>query len=97
MPYEWSIENYRGEQLLYSDPKDPFVDADFGSYFPQTKHKFDWWWSSSILDKIPAIVYPEHTDEYLLKCLDDLIDMRVELVNGATVNGLRLKLAIKGS
>ena len=96
MPYEWSIENYRGEQLLYSDPKDPFVDDDFGSYFPQTKHKFDWWWSGSILDKIPEIVYPEHTDEYLLKCLDDLTDMRVELVNGATVNGLRLKLAIKG-
>lgn len=94
--YDWHIENYRGPQLLYIDPKDPFVDDDFGSYFPLTKHKFDWWWNSSLLSKIPTIVYPEHNDEYLIKCLEDLTDMNVELINDMTVNQLKLKLAIKG-
>lgn len=48
----------------------------------------------SISDR--EMIYPEHDDRYLARCLEDLAASGAELVNGGSLSAMRLELAAKG-
>lgn len=50
--------------------------------------------SYGFLDR-DVIIYPEHNDIYLAECLDNLAAKGAELVNGESVDEMRLRLTVE--
>lgn len=88
---DWKIENYRGKELLYSDPMSQFMLEDFNKF---RKLIAESTFSNFKYDG-PSI-YPEHDDKYLAECLQLLKRKEAKLV-GTSVEEEQMRLAVRGS
>ena len=94
----WSIENYRGPILHYSDPHDPFVEEDFLTVYAkeESSKKLRWLAANKWKRFGRELIYPEHDDAFMMECIGILQSRDVKLVNKETLNRLKLKSIIEG-
>lgn len=96
--FNWSCENYRGPKLKFQDPHDPVVEEDFLTPNTMRQDNKKSKWIASKWDSAPCqVVYDEHDDAYMMRCVRLLKDRGEELTNGMTLNQLEINLVVRGA